>query len=109
MAEVLVLYAFALSMHGLNISVLQLIACPFIVCLPLKVMVVDNVIDGKLASSTIHFSENRLIAVYCGKCVGELRTQNIAAYGFLNLDIYDICNFYYFLSWYDYYGALCSS
>ena len=89
-AEALVSYLLALPTHDDGIAVFQQIGRAFIVCLPFGMMVVDVVAEGKLASSTIHFTVERLIAVDGGERIGELRAQNIAADGFPHLDINNV-------------------
>ena len=71
-AEVSAARTQTLSMHGDDVSTLQFVGRKLIIFRTLEVLVVERVAQAKLASSTIHFGIERLVAIDRSQGVGEL-------------------------------------
>ena len=77
-------------MHGDDVSTLQFVGRKLIVFRALEVLVVERVAQAELAASTIRLGIERLVAIDCSQGVGELRTDDVATDGFLDLDVDDV-------------------
>ena len=90
MAHFFALLTQTFPVYRSNIARLQLIVGLFIVFLPFEIMIVEFITECQFTKPMIYLAEKRVISIYRGQSICQLRTNDISTRSFLHLDIYNI-------------------